>query len=110
MLYWRDPKAFSRNAKKINTNINIEYRRINDIRKVFEWHTAALFPVCFFHVPIPPCVWIKLKKCDGIGKEPRYRALFCCQIIILRLTSVKQVGYDFFFCNILGRPLNCFYL
>ena len=42
--------------QKKNTNINIEYIRVNDIRKVFEWHTAALFPVCFFHVPIPPCV------------------------------------------------------
>lgn len=109
MLYWRDPKAFSRNAKKINTNINIEYRRINDIRKVFEWHTAALFPVCFFSCSYSSVCVDQIKKCDGIGKEPRYRALFCCQIIILRLTSVKQVGYDFF-CNILGRPLNCFYL
>ena len=61
MLYWRDPKAFSRNAKKINTNINIEYRRINDIRKVFEWHTAALFQFVFFMFLFLR-VWIKLKN------------------------------------------------
>jgi hypothetical protein len=54
------------------------------------------FPSLYFSCSYSSVCVDQIKKCDGIGKEPRYHALFCCQIIILRLTNFKQVGYDFF--------------